>query len=154
MSSEQADALGADRRPHLGRLGDPLDQLLGLLAGEQAAPDLVDQLAVQRLEQRVLDRVALERALHRLFDHRPLQHPGHRPLDRLAFDRGDDRLLGGDLDRLVDPGGAADRAGAADSDAQQPGREWRWPFSSGSPEVSERGVEPFSIPRRVYVGMR
>ena len=120
---EQADALGADRGPHLGRLGDPLDQLLGLLAGQQPAPDLVDQLAVHRLEQRPLDRVALQRPLHRLFDDRALQNPRHRPLDRLALDRGDDRLLGRDLDGAVDPGRFADAAGAAHADPEQPRRE-------------------------------
>ncbi len=120
---EQADPLGADRGPQLGRLGDPLDQLLGLLAGQQPAPDLVDQLAVHRLDHRPLDRVALERPLDRLLDHRALEHAGDRPLDRLALDRADDRLLGGDLDGAVDPGRPADAAGAADADAEQPGRE-------------------------------
>ena len=79
MSLDQADALGADRGPHLGRAGDPLDQLLGLLAGQQPAPDLVDQLAVHRLEHRPLDRVALERPLHRLFDHRASAAPAPSP---------------------------------------------------------------------------
>ena len=105
---DQARALGADRGPHLGRLGDPLDQLLRLLAGQQPAPDLVDQLAVHRLEQRPLDRLALKCPLHRLFDDRAFQHPRHRPLDRLALNRGDDRLLGGDFDRAIDPGRVGD----------------------------------------------
>ncbi len=117
---DQPHPLGADRRPHLGRLGDPLDQLLGLLGGQQPPPDLVDQLAVHRLQQRPLDGVALQRPLHGLFDNRALQDPRHRPLDRLAFDRGNDRLLGGDLDRAVDPGRFGDAAGAADADAEQP----------------------------------
>ena len=52
---------------------------------------------------RFLHRGAVERALDGLVDHRPFEHPGDRALDRLAFDRGDDRLLGGDFDRLVDP---------------------------------------------------
>ncbi len=120
---EQAGALGADRGPHLRRLGDPLDQLLGLLAGQQPAPDLVDQFAVHRLQQRSLDRLALQRPLHRLLDDRPLQHPRHRPLDRLALDRGDDRLLGGDFDGAVDPGRLADGADPAHADPEQPRRE-------------------------------
>ncbi len=116
---DQAGALGADRRPHLRRLGDPLDQLLGLIGGEQAPPDLVDQLAVHRLQQRPLDGLALQRPLHRLFDDRAFDHPRHRPLDRLALDRRDDRLLGGDFDRAVDPGRLADAAGPAHAHAQQ-----------------------------------
>ena len=137
--AEQADALGGDRGAHLGRLGDPLDQLLGLLRGEQAAPDLVDQLRVEGLDQRLLHRGAVERALHGLLDHRPFEHPGDRPLDRLRFDRGDDRLLGRDLDRFVDPGRAPDRPGAAGARAQQPRREWR----------ALVGHRPESKPRRI-----
>ena len=120
---EQADALGADRRPDLGRLGDPLDQLLGLLAGQQPLPDLVDQFAVHRLDQSTLDGVALEGSLDRVFDDRPVEDAGHRPLDRFAFDRGDDRLLGGDLDRAVDTGRLGDRARPSDADAEQARRE-------------------------------
>ena len=37
--AQQADALRGDRRPDLGRLGDPLDQLLGLVGGQQPLPD-------------------------------------------------------------------------------------------------------------------
>ncbi len=36
--AQQADALGGDRRPDLGRLGDPLDQLLDLVRRRAAAP--------------------------------------------------------------------------------------------------------------------
>ena len=116
---DQAHALGADRGADLGRLGDPLDQLLGLVAGQQPFPDLVDELGVHRLQQRLLDGVALQRALDRLLDDRAFEDPGHRPLDRLALDRGDDRLLGGDLDGAVDSGRFGYRARAPDADPEQ-----------------------------------
>ncbi len=41
MSRDQAEALLRDRRPHLGRLGDPLDQHLRLVGGEDLLPDPV-----------------------------------------------------------------------------------------------------------------
>src|ERR1700679_1402869 len=123
--AEQADALRGLRLAHLGRVGDPLDQLLGLLRGEEATPDLVDQLAVEGLDQCLLDRGTVQRALHGLVDHRAFEHPGERPLHRLAFERGDDRLLGGDFDRFVDPGRAPDRPGATGPGPQQSRREWR-----------------------------
>ncbi len=120
---DEADALGADRGAQLGRLGDPLDQALRLVAGQQAPPDLVDHLAVERLDQRLLHRVALQRAAGRFLDQRPLQDPHQGALDRLALDRGDHRLLGGGLDRAVDSRRLADRARSAHAGAEQPHRE-------------------------------
>ena len=80
-----------------------------------------------------LTALALQRPLDGLLDHRPFEHPGHRPLDRLALDRGDDRLLGGDLDRAVDPGRLGDRAGASHPDPEQARRD-------RSPTVPGRSV--------------
>ncbi len=120
---DEADALGADRGPQLGRLGDPLDQPLRLLAGQQPPPDLVDHLAVQRVDHGPLHRLALQRPVHGLLDQRPLQDPHQGALDRLAFDRRDHRLLGGGLDGPVDAGRPADRARSPHPGAEQPHRE-------------------------------
>src|SRR3954471_22959295 len=90
---EQAIALRSDRLSDLGRLGDPLDQLLRLVAGQQAFPEPVDHLAVERLGERALDRRAGQGLLYCLFDDRPLEHAGDRALGRLALDRPDYRLL-------------------------------------------------------------
>ena len=48
-------------------------------------------------------------------------HPHDRPFHGGAAKRADDRLLGGVLDRLVDPGGARQALGAARAGAQQAG---------------------------------
>ena len=58
MSPQQADALGGDRGPDLGRLGDPLDQLLDLVRREQLLPDAVDELGVEHIGRDPLDRRA------------------------------------------------------------------------------------------------
>ena len=127
MSETRPDALRRDRGADLGSLGDPLDELLRLIAGQQPAPDLVDQLAVERLDQGLLHRLALQGSLDRLLDGGALQDPAQRPLDRLALQRGDDRLLGGDLDRAVDAGGPGDALGPAHAGAEQAGGEGKRP---------------------------
>ena len=120
---DQADALRGDRLADLGRLGDPLDQLLGLVGGEQPIPGVVDQLGVERLDRGALDRRAREGALERLLGGVGLEHADDRALDRRALERPDDRLLGRDLDRVVDPGRRGDPLAGARADAEQPRRQ-------------------------------
>ena len=62
---EQADALRGDRRSDLGRLGDALDQLLGLLALQHLGPYALGGRASQDLVGRLLGGVALEGAVER-----------------------------------------------------------------------------------------
>src|ERR1044072_4888722 len=64
-----------------------LDRPVRLLAGKQPTPDLVNHLAVDRLDQRALDRLALQRAVDRLLDQRSLQDADEGALHGLAFDR-------------------------------------------------------------------
>ncbi len=137
---DQPDPLGGDRGPHLGRLGDPLDQLLGLITRQQPSPDLVDQLAVQRLDHRLLQRLALQGALHRLLHRGTFQDPGQRPLHRLALDRRDDRLLGRGLHGPVDTGGARDRLGSANACAEQAGREGKGTLRAAVPRWGRRRI--------------
>ena len=54
--ADQPDALRRDRRPDLGRLGDPLDQLLDLLRSEQPIPGMVDDVGIERPCRGPLDR--------------------------------------------------------------------------------------------------
>ena len=127
---DQPDALGGDRVADLGGIGDPLDQLLHLVAREQLVPDLVDQLRVDGVGERPLELRAGEHATDRALGRRALEHPDQRALDRLALERADDRLLGRHLDRVVDPGGFRDRSRTAGATAQEPRGERR-PGSGG-----------------------
>jgi hypothetical protein len=110
------------------------------ISGASATPNLVDQLAVERVDQGILDRVALQGVVHRLLDHGAFQHPRDRPFNRLALDRGDHCLLGGSLNRLVDPGRLADVAGAAHTGGEQ---------AHGERQRLARGA--FAVGRRVRV---
>jgi hypothetical protein len=123
--TDQAHAMGGDRRPDLRRLGDPLDRLLDLVGGEQPVPDAVDQLGVEHLKRRALDRGAGERPAERLLGLLALEHPEDRALDRRTLQRPDDRLLGGSLGDLVEPGGAGDGPRGTSPGAQQPSWQWR-----------------------------
>ena len=116
----QPHALSGHRRSDLGSLRDPLDQLLSLVAGQQALPDGVDQLAVEGVDQRPLDRWTVERSLHGLLHGGALKHPHQRPLDRGALDGAHDCLLGGGLDRSVDPRRFGHPPGASGAAAQEP----------------------------------
>ena len=118
--AQQADALRGDRGPELGRLGDPLDQLLRLVRSQQPVPDVVDQLGVKHLDSRPLDGRARQGALEGVLRRLALEHADDRPLDRRALERAHDRLLGGALDRVVDPGRRGHPLGAAGADAEQP----------------------------------
>ena len=60
---DQSDALRGDRDPDLGRLGDPLDEHLRLVAGEDVLPDAVGDLAVDRPADRLLEPLLVERVL-------------------------------------------------------------------------------------------
>ena len=50
-----------DRGPDLGRLGDPLDQHLRLVAGEDLLPDPIGDLAVDRPLDRLLELLLVDR---------------------------------------------------------------------------------------------
>ena len=92
--TDQPDALRRDRRPNLGRLGDPLDQLLDLVGSEQPIPGMVDELGIERPCCGPFDRRAGERPLERLLGRFGLEHAEDRALDRRALERPHDRLLG------------------------------------------------------------
>ena len=123
--AQQPDALRGDRGPELGRLGDPLDQLLRLVRSQQSVPDVVDQLGVEHLDSRPLDGRARQGALERVLRRLALEHADDRPLDGGALERAHDRLLGGALDRVVDPGRRGHPLGAAGADAEQPAGKLR-----------------------------
>ena len=118
--AQQADALRGDRGPELGRLGDPLDQLLRLVGVQQVIPDLIDELGVEHLHHGALHRGAGQGSLQRVLRRLTLEHTDDRPLDGGALERAHDRLLGGALDRVVDPGRRRHPLGAAGADAEQP----------------------------------
>ena len=122
---QEPDALGGDCGAHLGRLGDPLDELLRLVAREQPLPHCVDELAVEGVDQRPLDRRAVERAAHRLLDGRPLEDSHESTLDSRALHGADDRLLGRRLDRAVHAGGLGDPPCTAGAAAEQSGGKRR-----------------------------
>ena len=108
---------------NLGGLRDPLDQLLGLVASEDALPELVDELAVDRLRHRTLDGRAVECAAHRLLDRGALQDADDRTLDGRALQRRDDRLLGGNLDSPIDAGDLSHAPRTAGAAPEQSGWE-------------------------------
>lgn len=58
-----------DRRPHRGRRGDVLDQLLQLVAGDDAVDDLVEQIAVHDGHGGALGTGVVDRPLDRALDH-------------------------------------------------------------------------------------
>jgi hypothetical protein len=77
---EQPDALLAHRRPHLGCLGDSLDELLRLVACQHPLPDAVHELRVERLDDGSLQPRACPRPLERLHQGRALEYAEQRPL--------------------------------------------------------------------------
>ena len=87
---------------------------------QQAVPDLIDELGVEHLHHGALHRGAGQGALQRVLRRLALEHTDDRPLDRGALERAHDRLLGGALDRVVDPGRRRHPLGAAGADAEQP----------------------------------
>ena len=122
MSLRNPTPCGGDRRAQLRRLGDPLDQLLHLVGGEQPIPDAVDELGVEDLHRRALDRRARERALERVLGRVGLEHADDRPLDRRALERAHDGLFGRSLDRLIDPGRRGEAVAGPRPGAEQPCR--------------------------------
>ncbi len=108
---DQAERPGSrDRLADLWRLGDTFDQFLNLVAGQQALPDAVDHLAVDRPVDGALDGGAL-------------QGLGDRPLRGRALERTDDGVGGQILDRLVDPRGLGDTGAASGSGSDHTGQQ-------------------------------
>ena len=114
---DQPGALHRDRLTDLGGLGDPLDQLLGLVAGEQPLPDAVDHLAVDHLVERPLHGLALQRL-------------GDRPLGGRALERAQDRGRRGLLERGFEPGRLGDPAGTSCARADKASQQ-RWAAGPG-----------------------
>ena len=132
---QQPDALRRDRSAHLGCGGDPFDQFLRLVGGEQPIPHVIDQLRIEDLDRSALGRRARERPLERLLRRIGFEHANDRALDRGALERAHDRLLGRALDRIVDPCGAGNPLPRPGAVAEQSCREWpasrsRW-FARG-----------------------
>ena len=125
---DQADALGRHRRPHLGRLGDPLDQPLRLVARQEPGPQVVELLAVERPGQRLLDGGLSQRPRQRLLELRPLQDPHQRPLHGGALGGAHQRLLDRRLGGAIQAGQAGDLACAPRARSEQARRErsGRW----------------------------
>ena len=118
---DQPHTLLGDRGPHLRRLRNPLHQHLRLRARENLAPHLVGDLGVERPYDRVRQLVAGQRLVKRPPDGVLLdEHPDDGPFDGRAAHGADDRLLGGVLDRLVDPGGAGEPLGPARAGPEHP----------------------------------
>ena len=120
---DQARALGGNRRPNLGRLCDPLDQALGLVARQEPGPEVVELLAVQRPCQSLLDGRLSERSGHRLLELRPFQDPDEGALHGGTLGRPHDRLLDCRLSGAIEAGEAGDLARSTRAGSDQARRE-------------------------------
>ena len=140
---DQPDALRGERHADLRRLGDPLDQHLRLVAGEDVLPDAIGDLAVDRPPDRLLEPLLVERVLDGVGEPAVLDQAGDRPLDGGALEGADDRLLDRDLDRPIDPGRTgdpADAAGAPLEEAPPIGTSGRGrPFELSTSPLREKG---------------
>src|SRR5205823_271442 len=101
---DQAGPLGRHRGADLGRLGDPFDELLRLIACQEPLPEAIEELAVQPTRERSLGGWSPESSGHGVLELRPLQDAHQRSLERRALGRAYDRLLGGRLGGTVQAG--------------------------------------------------